>query len=339
MAASFELQQVLDLEKWAQLQEKIALATNLAIILVDYRGKPVTRHSQVKPFCRLARAHPTLAVYCEKCDARGALEAVRTGEPFIYRCHFDILDMAIPILVDDRYVGAIMAGEILATEEQSTFEQVLKLEDHPEVAAFKAQHQELIDAYPRLPATAMHHAAAMLEQLCEYIVSEAIKKEYLVQAYKQSLRIQAQPPTSESWSAPKDSTNLAYLQEELRQSLLIQRLSENSIYQAKNQQLQPAIDAVFANKNAHLDLGQLAALVNLSPTYLSRLLREEFGEPFSQIYAKLKVYWAQELLQNSDLPIAEISDALGFVEPSYFIRSFKKIVGTTPLKWRQAKGR
>ncbi|KAF1293934.1 PocR ligand-binding domain-containing protein [Candidatus Enterococcus leclercqii] len=338
MAERFDIERVLDLNKWEILQEKIATATDLAIILVDYRGKPITRHSQVKPFCRLARNHPQLSVYCEKCDARGGVEAVRTGEPFIYRCHFDIIDMAIPIMVDNHYVGAIMAGEIMAEHHQEQLEQVLNLSEREDVRSFKAQHQDLIDAYPRLSLTKLTEVAAMLEQLSEYIVTEAIKKDYLVKAYKQTLRI-AKRETDDAYPSTEDTADLEFVREDLRQSLLEKRLTDTGIYQAKNRTLQPAIDAVFANKAAHLDLASLAELVNLSPTYLSRLLREEFGEPFSQIYAKLKIHWAEELLSSTELSIAEISDTLGYLEPSYFIRSFKKIKGTTPLKWRQSLGK
>lgn len=45
-----ELKNILDLEKWEKLQESLALSTRLAIILVDYKGRPVTKHSQVQPF-------------------------------------------------------------------------------------------------------------------------------------------------------------------------------------------------------------------------------------------------------------------------------------------------
>lgn len=90
------------------MQDAIALETHLAIILVDYRGKPVSNHNQVQPFCQLVRNNPKLNAYCEKCDARGSLEAVHRGTPFIYRCHFDIVDIAIPIMVENHYMGAIM---------------------------------------------------------------------------------------------------------------------------------------------------------------------------------------------------------------------------------------
>lgn len=331
----FDIEQVLDLNKWEAVQESIAIATHLAIILVDYRGRPVTKHSQVQPFCQLVRNHPELSVYCEKCDSRGGLEAVRTGEPFIYRCHFDIVDMAIPIMIDNRYVGAIMAGEILLEEEQEDLEQVLQVEDQTFLNTFKKEHHFLIDQYPRFTKEDLKKSAEMLEKISEYIVSEAIKKDYLIKAYRQTLRLSKRKD-----SVDEQSLDLEFVQQDIQHSKLENRLQDSTgVYLAKNPLLQPAIDLVFENKANHVDLKTLAEVSNLSPSYLSRLLKEEFGEPFSKIYGKLKVYWAQQLLETTDWPIAEISDALGYIEPSYFVRSFKKITGITPLKYRKDQQR
>jgi ligand-binding sensor protein/AraC-like DNA-binding protein len=329
----FDIEEVLDLDKWEVVQESIASATHLAIILVDYRGKPITKHSQVQPFCQFVRQHPALSSYCEKCDSRGGLEAVRTGQPFIYRCHFDIVDMAIPIMIDNRYVGAIMAGEILLEEGQEDLEQVLQLEDQAFLKAFKNEHQALISQYPRFSKEDLKKSAEMLEKISEYIVTEAIKKDYLIKAYKQTLRIsKRKEPLNE------ELLDLEFIQKDIQHSKLENRLQEeNGIYLARNQILQPAIDLVFENKEQHVDLNTLAAITNISPSYLSRLLKEEFGEPFSKIYGKLKVHWAQQLLETTDWSITEISDALGFVEPSYFVRTFKKISGMTPLTYRKEK--
>ena len=62
----------------------------------------------------------------------------------------------------------------------------------------------------------------------------------------------------------------------------------------------------------------------MTPTYLSRLLKEEFGIPFSQFYRQLKITWAKQLLLETDKTIAQISEDLGFVEDSYFVRSLNK---------------
>ncbi|EOH91774.1 hypothetical protein I588_01190 [Enterococcus pallens ATCC BAA-351] len=332
MGMEFELEQVLDLKKWEAVQEAIAIATHLAIVLVDYRGKPVTHHSQVQPFCQRARAHPTLAAYCEKCDARGGLEAVRTGEPYIYRCHFDIVDIAIPIMLDHNYVGAIMAGEIRLDKEQENLEQVLRTPSDPIFSAFIEEYRSFYDNYPVLSLTDLQNTAVMLEKLSSYIVTEAIKKDYLVRTYKQSLRLASRNVSHETAEIPV----LEQVRDDVQLSLLENRLTQKEgQYIAKNPLLQPALDAVFINKSSHLSLQELAELTNLSTSYLSRLLKEELGQPFSQFYAELKVRWAKDLLESSNMTISEISDELGYVEASYFVRSFKKIAGITPLKYRK----
>lgn len=109
---SFDLDEILDLPRWQKLQDKLACMTNMAIITVDYKGTPITQHSMCCPFCQSVRANPQLFKYCQICDSRGGLEAVRSQKPYIYLCHFNIIDIAIPITVDDKYLGAIMAGQI-----------------------------------------------------------------------------------------------------------------------------------------------------------------------------------------------------------------------------------
>ncbi|MDU4588241.1 PocR ligand-binding domain-containing protein, partial [Clostridium sp.] len=110
MNNNFNLDKLIDLEKWEDLQETIASVTNVAIIIVDYKGNPVTKHSGCHRFCKEIRANPELVKYCQKCDSRGGLEAVRLNEPYIYLCHYNIIDIAIPIMIDGKYIGAIMAG-------------------------------------------------------------------------------------------------------------------------------------------------------------------------------------------------------------------------------------
>lgn len=331
--AQFVIEQVLDLNKWETVQKSIAASTHLAIVLVDYRGRPVTKHSQVKPFCQLVRNHQELSVHCEKCDSRGGLEAFRSGQPFIYQCHFNIVDIAIPIIVDDRHVGAIMAGEILLEDSQEELEQILQLKDQEFVRNFKKKHHKLIDQYPHFSLADLKKSATMLEKLSEYIISEAIKKDYLIKAYKQTLRLSKRDD-----SINKNQLDLEVVQKDIQHSKLKNRLDASTgVYHARNQLLQPAIDLVFENKENHVDLTTLAEVINISTSHLSRLLKEEFGEPFSKMYNKLKVHWAEQLLQTTNWSITEISDVLGYVEPSYFIRIFKKVNGMTPLNYKKYK--
>ncbi|WP_252233382.1 PocR ligand-binding domain-containing protein, partial [Clostridium sp. DSM 1985] len=83
---NLNLNKVIDLEKWVNLQESLAVVTKVAIIIVDYKGNPITKHSGCHRFCKAVRANPELVKYCQKCDSRGGLEAVRLNEPYIYLC-------------------------------------------------------------------------------------------------------------------------------------------------------------------------------------------------------------------------------------------------------------
>lgn len=293
------------------MQDAIALETHLAIILVDYRGKPVSNHNQVQPFCQLVRNNPKLNAYCEKCDARGSLEAVHRGTPFIYRCHFDIVDIAIPIMVENHYMGAIMAGEVRMDEKQSQLEQILQLEDQDPIQQFKKKHQKVYEQLPKLTFQDMKKAAFMIGQLSEYILKEITKNDYFIHAYKDnSVQISSKNKQQE-----------------------IGTYKERN-YQAKNPQLQPAIDAMY-DENQDVDLSYLANLTNLSLNYLSRLIKEEFGESFTHVYNKLKISWAKQRLLNTEKTVNEISDDLGYVDASYFVRTFKKYAGITPLNFRK----
>ena len=46
---------------------------------------------------------------------------------------------------------------------------------------------------------------------------------------------------------------------------------------------------------------------------------------------------AKELLINSECPMKEIGTMVGYADPNYFSRSFKKNVGVTPTEFKEGK--
>lgn len=310
------------------MQEALAKSTNLALILVDYKGKPLSHHSDCRPFCQLVRNHPEFSIYCEKCDARGGMESVRTGKPFIYRCHFDIIDLAIPIYAGQHFAGSIMAGQVRVSDIQSELEQVLQVPDSRSRQEFLEQHKNLFDEIPILSMESVQNTAELLFQLSDYIVSEAIKKDYLIKTYKNSHLEMKQINT----------VPLELIKQDVSETLLNQRLQNHTDthYRAQDTAIQPAIDYIFSNKSQNLSLEELSKICNLSPNYVSRLFSREFGKPLSKIYRQWKMTWAKDLLTNTNLTITEISNELGYVDASYFVRVFKKHSGLSPLKYRES---
>ncbi|WP_152394457.1 response regulator transcription factor [Paenibacillus guangzhouensis] len=92
----------------------------------------------------------------------------------------------------------------------------------------------------------------------------------------------------------------------------------------------------FAEKNLHLDvsLRALADHVNLHPTHLSKIYKMETGEGISDYVSRLRMERACHKLKTTDKKIYEISQEIGYLDPAYFIKVFKRQFGVTPQEYR-----
>lgn len=80
---------------------------------------------------------------------------------------------------------------------------------------------------------------------------------------------------------------------------------------------------------------QLAAQLNVSSRYLSDLLKQETGKTAIELIHISLMNEAKNRLKQNELSISEIAYTLGFNNPSYFSRLFKKEVGLTPLLFKK----
>ena len=78
----------------------------------------------------------------------------------------------------------------------------------------------------------------------------------------------------------------------------------------------------------------LAEQVNLSPGYLSDLLKKETGKNTQDHIHYYLIEEAKNILLNTDKSVGEIAYALGFEYPQYFNKLFKKKTGKTPIEFR-----
>ncbi|WP_154837297.1 AraC family transcriptional regulator [Staphylococcus sp. Marseille-Q1834] len=85
----------------------------------------------------------------------------------------------------------------------------------------------------------------------------------------------------------------------------------------------------------HLD--DLAAAVNLTPAYLSRLFKKEVGETISQYLKQLRVKKSEDLVANTDMNFEYIAHYVGFKDQSYYTTCFKQYYGVSPKKYRRLK--
>lgn len=83
-----------------------------------------------------------------------------------------------------------------------------------------------------------------------------------------------------------------------------------------------------------LSLSALAAVANLSERQLTRRFVNAIGDSPGQYLQKLRCRYAQDLLQNTDLSVADIAQNCGFSDSSHFGRMFRKLKGTSPRQFR-----
>ena len=82
-------------------------------------------------------------------------------------------------------------------------------------------------------------------------------------------------------------------------------------------------------------VSMLAGKLNLSPRYLSDLLKQETGKTAMDLIQIFLVSEAKNLLNEGKLSINEIAYLLGFENPPYFSRLFKKETGLSPNQFRK----
>jgi YesN/AraC family two-component response regulator len=94
----------------------------------------------------------------------------------------------------------------------------------------------------------------------------------------------------------------------------------------------------FVKKNYHKKVGleDAAAIVCMSPKYLSRIFGERAGIGFNEFRLGAKIEKAKELLGTTELTISEISYRIGYRNVESFVRIFKKHEGSTPTEYRDA---
>ena len=82
-------------------------------------------------------------------------------------------------------------------------------------------------------------------------------------------------------------------------------------------------------------LQQLAREMNMTANYLGQVFKRETGKPYTQYITELRIDRAKSLLLSGDMSISDISNALGFNDYFYFLKTFKRVTGVTPKQYRQ----
>lgn len=96
----------------------------------------------------------------------------------------------------------------------------------------------------------------------------------------------------------------------------------------------PALDAMRADLATPLPVRELSARCSLSEPQFRRIFLRVLGRSPVQYLRQLRMEEACRLLRDQALPVAEIARLVGYSEPAFFSRTFTRLMGTTPGRFR-----
>lgn len=84
------------------------------------------------------------------------------------------------------------------------------------------------------------------------------------------------------------------------------------------------------------DLSELAALFYVNSSYLSHIFKKKTGKTISAYIEDLRIQNACALLRTTDISISDVATTVGYSDPNYFAKRFRKKTGTSPASYRKS---
>ena len=101
-----------------------------------------------------------------------------------------------------------------------------------------------------------------------------------------------------------------------------------------NKQVSDAINYIYAHIRDRITVEDIATAIGISPTYLSRIFKQEMRVPVSEFIRDEKINMAKDLLQFSNWSLVDIANFLSYSSQSHFIQQFRTQTGQTPKAFR-----
>jgi AraC-like DNA-binding protein len=115
---------------------------------------------------------------------------------------------------------------------------------------------------------------------------------------------------------------------------LLTRIATDSVLSTDGSALERAMRYLEDRVDGTISVSELASLVGVSASHLSSLFRQATGGGPAAFHASLKMARARVLLDTTEIGIAEVAAAVGYADPLYFSRHFRKLHGLSPSAYR-----
>lgn len=112
-------------------------------------------------------------------------------------------------------------------------------------------------------------------------------------------------------------------------------IADNLVKTEERYSIESTLSYIHANYSKKLEIPTLAKMENLSNSHYVSLFRSKTGKSPNKYVIDLRISLACDMLTNTDKPIKEIAEKVGYLDPYFFSALFKKHVGVSPKTYRK----
>lgn len=98
-----------------------------------------------------------------------------------------------------------------------------------------------------------------------------------------------------------------------------------------------ACEYIDKNYQEDINLNKISNYVSLSKNYFCNIFKKETGITIWDYLIRIRMEEAKRMLLETEQKTYEISERVGYDDPSYFGRLFKKYTGFTPMEFRESR--
>jgi len=98
-------------------------------------------------------------------------------------------------------------------------------------------------------------------------------------------------------------------------------------------------DYIEAHSSEKISLGDLASMAGLSPNHFARAFQQSVGIPPHQYLLRRRLEHVEQMLRDTQLPLAQIAQSVGFSDQAHLARHFRRLTGMPPSLARGAAAR
>lgn len=116
----------------------------------------------------------------------------------------------------------------------------------------------------------------------------------------------------------------------------LKRYFPNASGRPVSRDVSTAIDYLASHLDRNISLAELGRACNRSPSHLSRLFGTQMGVPPHRYLIQMRLSKAKQLLEKTNIPIAEVAAICGFTHQEHFTRLFRRYHDASPGAYRRS---